>query len=756
MSTEPVIVGVDDHHAEPGSGVVLKEGAREGAGERELSARNNGASVHRGAAGASLAADPSQEADVFRASEPRAARQPAVDPDLLPWWYRVGLVVALSVVLAVSVAGTGLAMVGEFRPALLVIVAAPIVLVLVRAWRPLLRAPDDPIGPRYAAVALAIVVVFVSFAARQSTQHVIVDRDPGVYVNTGLWLARHGDLYVATDSAAFGQPTPAHVRFDTPGFYSGAPGNRLYPQFLHVLPVLIATGDLIGGRGFALRVPAIVSGLALLAIYAFATRFLRPPLALGVLLLTAVNMTTVVFARDAYTEPLTQLLLFAALWTLWPSKRALSPGHGTAIGLLLGVCVMTRIDAVVYLIPLVGWAFLELRRDRSARRWMGPAAMAAAVPLSLAFMDATVYSKPYASDLGPSVVPLLIAFGVVVAVGAVLAERPTLFSRAQARFHARRQKIAMVSAWVVAAIAFLAWVVRPLISTTRAARASSYANNLEVLQRAEGVAIDGSRTYAEDSVRWLGWYLGPTVIVLGFVGLAYLVWRLVRGERREMAPFIALFAVVTALYAWRPSIDPNQLWAMRRFFPVTIPGLLLLAGVAVELVGRWLARLEFSWRDRRRIAVALAVCLGGPALIIPLRELRPVFLERELVPLRAAMDVVCGELPDHALVFIPEPGLFADRIAPPLRTVCGASVAIGDARPADSTVATTLNDTARKQGRPFLVVSNHADPFNASTTSVPESQLAVSVTYHRLELSVESVPNDLWDEDFEVWVARWS
>jgi hypothetical protein len=91
-----------------------------------------------------------------------------------------------------------------------------------------------------------------------------------------------------------------------------------------------------------------------------------------------------------------------------------------------------------------------------------------------------------------------------------------------------------------------------------------------------------------------------------------------------------------------------------------------------------------------------------------------------------------------------------------LRTVCGASVAIGDARPADSTVATTLNDTARKQGRPFLVVSNHADPFNASTTSVPESQLAVSVTYHRLELSVESVPNDLWDEDFEVWVARWS
>jgi hypothetical protein len=467
-------------------------------------------------------------------------------------------------------------------------------------------------------------------------------------------------------------------------------------------------------------------------------------------------MTTVVFARDAYTEPLTQLLLFAALWTLWPNKRPLAPGLGTAIGFLLGVCVMTRIDAVVYLIPLVGWAFLELRRNRSARRWMGPAAIAASLPLTLAFMDATVYSKPYSSDLAPSVVPLLVAFGAVIGVGAVWAERPALLARAQGWFHARRKPIAAVTACVVAAVAFLAWVVRPLISTTRAARASSYAINLEVLQRAEGVAIDGSRTYAEHSVQWLGWYLGPTVMVLGFGGLAYLAWRLIRGERRELAPFMALFTVVTALYAWRPSIDPNQVWAMRRFFPVTIPGLLLLAAIAVELIGGWLSRLPFSWRDRRRVTVALVICLGGPALIIPLRELRPVVFERELVPLSAAMDVVCGELPDHALVYIPQPGLFADRVAQPLRSFCDVSVAVGDTLPADSAVASTLNDTAQRQGRPFVVLSDNPEPFGAPSSTVPESQLAVSVEYQRLALTVESVPSDHWDEAFEVWVARWS
>jgi hypothetical protein len=222
-----------------------------------------------------------------------------------------------------------------------------------------------------------------------------------------------------------------------------------------------------------------------------------------------------------------------------------------------------------------------------------------------------------------------------------------------------------------------------------------------------------------------------------------------------LTPFVALFAVVTALYAWRPSIDPNQVWAMRRFFPVTIPGLLLLAAVSVEGIGRWLARLPFKWRDRRRLAVALAVCLGGPALVVPLRELRPVLRERELVPLRPNIESLCDELPDRALVYIAEPGLFADRLAPPLRSFCGASVAVGDTFPADPAVATALNDAARQRNRPFIVLSEIPEPFGASSDSVPEPQLVMTVDYQRLELSVESVPNEFWDEGFEVWVARW-
>ncbi|HEV3227689.1 MAG TPA: hypothetical protein VGZ52_12670 [Acidimicrobiales bacterium] len=679
--------------------------------------------------------------------------------DPLPWWFRGALVAALALVVSVAVAGTVLAMLGWFRLVTLVVVAAPVFVLLLRAARPMLGRCDDSKGVRPAALALAFTLVFVGLQAREATQHVIVDRDPGVYLNTGVWLARDGDLFIDTDSRAFGEPLPAHVRFDTPGFYSGAPGGRLYPQFLHVLPVLLATGDLIGGVGLATRLPAILAGLALLTIYAFATRFLRPKVALAVMVLTAINLTTVVFARDSYTEPLSQALLFGALWMMWPTGRRVVPGLGTFVGFLLGVCVMTRIDAIAYLIPLVAWAFFEHHRDRSTRRWLGPATIAAAVPIAIAAVDAEYFARPYTSDLAASIVPLLAAFVAVIAIGLLSERRPQPARRIGAWFRAHRNTIAIAAGGGTGALAFALWIVRPLVSTVRSSRDTAYAANLAALQGAEHVAVDGARTYAEQSVEWLGWYLGPTVVAMGFAGLAYLIWRLSRGEQRELAPFVALFSLVTLLYAWRPSIDPNQVWAMRRFFPVTLPGLLLLAAVGGEAIVGWLQRLErlrFSARDRRRIGIALVIALAGPALVIPLRELRPVLFDRELTPLLSDVDAICAALPAHALVYLPQPGLFTNRLAQPLRGLCGANVAVGDVSPTDADVMSQLEVAARGAGRPLFVVSETEDPFAGAAAPIDAPQLVETASYQRLELSVESVPDSFWDEQFDVWVARWA
>jgi len=139
---------------------------------------------------------------------------------------------------------------------------------------------------------------------------------------------------------------------------------------------------------------------------------------------------------------------------------------------------------------------------------------------------------------------------------------------------------------------------------------------------------------------------------------------------------------------------------------------------------------------------------------VPLRDVRPVIFQPELASLVANVDKVCGEIPSDALVYIPTPGLFADRMAPALRSLCGAHVAIGDTTPADPTVAQQLQSAAMRAQRPFFVVSDGPAPFGAAAT-VPTPHLATSAAYKRLALTVESVPDHFWDERFEVWVARW-
>src|SRR5258705_8025298 len=111
-------------------------------------------------------------------------------------------------------------------------------------------------------------------------------------------------------------------------------------------------------------------------------------------------------------------------------------------------------------------------------------------------------------------------------------------------------------------------------------------------------------------------------------------------------------------------------------------------------------------RERTRLTAILAICLAAPALIVPLRELRPVIFQPELASLISNVDTVCAEIPSNAVVYIPTPGLFADRMAPALRSMCGASVAVGDATPADAAGAPALQAPAARAQPPCFLVSD--------------------------------------------------
>ena len=148
---------------------------------------------------------------------------------------------------------------------------------------------------------------------------------------------------------------------------------------------------------------------------------------------------------------------------------------------------------------------------------------------------------------------------------------------------------------------------RPLWQTVRQSAADSGSRVVAALQAAQGLAVDGGRTYAEHSLQWVAWWVGLPVLLLalvGAVGAARRVGRAWADDDELPAWTVLLVAALgsTVLTLYRPGITPDHPWADRRLVPVVLPTVLLLA-VGGGALAASLAAAQ-RWPARRRPAAA--------------------------------------------------------------------------------------------------------------------------------------------------------
>jgi hypothetical protein len=687
---------------------------------------------------------------------PPAARIADGDRDPLPVWFRLSLGALLALVASLGLLSTAAALAGALEPVPVAVAGVVIAAAAAWCWLPALAGRPGASGRAVIPTLLMVLVAvgFVVVNVRSAGEHVLVDRDPGVYLATAGSLAHDGGLIVDTGDAAFGHPPPSAVSYATQGFTQGADRAELVPQFLHLFPSLLGTVDGVFGLSAALALPAVLGGLALLAVYAWATRVLPPWLALLAVTLLAVSLPQVYFARDAFSEETTQLFIFGGLWALAATDSGRTRDrrvNAVAAGVLFGLAAMTRIDAYVVLALVAVWgAAMLVQAPRGWRLKLTPAWVAAGAvpPAVLGIVDALVVSRgDYLGDvlsvraLGASAA-VVVAFVVAVALG----------TRVRGSVHANRKGLALGAGILVVLVAFSAWFVRPAVQTSRSpGRAASLSADEQALQAAEGVRVDGTRTYNEDTVVWLAWYLGPVALAAGLAGLGFAVARSIEG-RWPPASVAATLLIggMTALYAWNPRVAPDQIWAMRRFLPVSVPGLLVLGTVVLHAAWRRVRDGFGRWP-----AGALAALVGLGAAASPLLTTSAAADTRELLGARAAMESTCRALPDRAMVLIPGDGPFAQRVAPALRALCHVDVAVGRAaeRSADPAVATDMAMAARQAERPFALVSGVEDPFGPGVSvGLGKPSLVFSGTFQRLERTLESVPDRQLTERLDVFV----
>ena len=376
------------------------------------------------------------------------------------------------------------------------------------------------------------------------------------------------------------------------------------------------------------------------------------------------NLVFTFYARAPFAEILTMMFLFAGFWAMWTAWSSDSARGAFLGGLFFGASFLVRLDALVFMIPMVAYLAYEQRRvggRPAAVRgfWRGMLPM-----LLLAIVDLVLITPDYIANHAPLVLPMFAAVVVVIVVDGMLGRQVGAVIRRIPPV--KRARIAAAGAWLVVLGMFGLYIVRPLVQEVAG---SPY---LTLVMSDEELAAGQSRNFSEQSARWLGWYLGPLTVLFGSLGWAMLTRRVLMGARRLAIPFFLSFSALAVAYLWRPLVNPDQIWAMRRFLPIVIPGFVILAALLLDELRDVSARWKRPGAARGGVSVAAAaVVVGSLVPFAPLADLH------EFSGLTADVERSCDVMGEHAVVLFVDPtlGSAGGRLGATYRGFCGIPAA---------------------------------------------------------------------------------
>lgn len=576
--------------------------------------------------------------------------------------------------LALGVAGVLAALAGQVRPVVVLPLAAALTALTWRWVPPAPRASRAQLGGLLGALVLC--AAWVALGLRSTAEYVVVNRDPGFLTLKALWLVDHASVLIPVGAAARAAAATGGGSAGTEAFWLG--DGVLHGQGNVMLPTVLAAQGWAGGERAVLAGNLAVGVVALLAVFAAARRYAGPLWALVPTTALAVSLPFLVGTRAAYTEPLTAAFLCGGLAVAhgaWRRGGALGP-H-VLVGLLTGAVGAARIDGAVVLVGLAaGYALAGAsplgRRDRRAAARGGLAAIAAGTAMVvLGLVDVLVLSPEYVRVHADLLASLLAAAGaVVLAAVAVLLLPARWGARARPAASAHRRGLGLGAAGVVLVGAALL-ASRPLWWQGRyvdPASGTGYA--VQVLQAAAGQPLDAARSYDEQTLAWVAWYLGVPAVVLGFAGLALLARRGVAGRDPAAVLFVALVGVAAVFPLVRAAITPDQIWAARRLVPATFPGLLVAGAVALAALAGSRSR-PARWPGARRAAAAV---LAAAVVAFPLTTWRPGASVVELSGRATQAHAVCDALDDLGVDRVVWTHSSPFRYLATLRVVCDVEV----------------------------------------------------------------------------------
>ena len=506
--------------------------------------------------------------------------------------------------------------------------------------------------PVWTAALLVVVSVGAGlWTATTHSEQVLPRRDAASYLQSAISMAETHRRVVPVDADSVGGPEVLAIdgiTLASPAFYEvGSDADpSIQPQFVMGPGAIWSLGVWLGGPAGAMLLPALMSALGILGLGLLTARIGAPrwsPLAaLGVALLFPVLHT----ARATYSEPLAMVTLGAGLLALVIAARQGARGDiGRAAllaGVLIGGTAFVRIDGLRETILLLPVAALALAQGQ---RWPRATLLGAGVSTLLAGLAALWLSSEYLATIAASLVPLVglgVVMGVVAAGLLWWQRRGGAVPQGFSRFLPDGVGVAVVGLGL-----FLAS--RPLWQTVRQSPDDPGSRVVAGLQLRQGLTVDGGRTYAEQTVAWLSWWVGIPALVIALGALAWALRLLAqRWTAGESLPAwtgpLLVGAGATVLTLWRPGITPDHPWAERRLV-IVLPFVIVLCVAAAAYAVRHLSR-----RAPVAVAVGAGVVLVAATILPTAAATWPHRSERVEQGELAAVEGVCTSLADGDVV----------------------------------------------------------------------------------------------------------
>jgi hypothetical protein len=672
-------------------------------------------------------------------------------PDLLPLWFERGLVVVVAAVISFGAFGLLMAVLGDYStlPVFLVGAAGTVVLSLL-AWPRRSSTGPAPRGARLPAIGMCVVALgFLVWNGVDNGHYVAIDRDPGIYAAAGKWVASDGSLQVQAGKAWSAKGT--EFNWSSAGMYPEGDG-LLEFQFNHLASVLFAEADDVGGSRAMFALPALLGALGLCAIYAAGCRLVRRPvLVLGAVTALAVSLPEMSVARDTYSETSAQLLLWSGLWLLLTAYERRRLGVALLAGMAVAGTMLSRVDALVYLIPLPMLAAVTLlaARSREDKRFlwrMYGVVLLGAIPMTvLGTIDLIYRTGGYYTALHSQVTLLRFGFVASAVAGLVLVVVWPRLAAVRTWVEEKRAVLGTVVAAVAVFGLLAAWSLRPALQHARGAINLTVSN----AQRAEGLGVDPRRTYDEQTLTWMAWYLGAVGLAFAIAGIGFLLARAVRRPEPAIVLLLAVAGIGTALYLWTPQITPTQIWAMRRYVPAALPFLVLASAFAIDAGVTLLPKLGLNRAWVRLVPIAAV----GAVVAFPLGSVAPVRNFQSQAGFISVVEKTCDAIGPHAaVIFVPDDRL---RLTMPqtMRSYCGVPATQVTRALSAERLRAAAGDW-KAQGRTLWVLGSTPDVIARSAPGLSPVFVANAVNNLHLAETLSRPPTTYLTESLQIYAAR--